>query len=306
MVWRSPLGSAEPDNGHLTSSEASHGGWAFSSHTAPISGFSELLCLGRRLADPYAAGDVQSHPFCVHGASRSLKPCMCGSALVMGIRMHMPDAIWGANHVSLAHEASGLTVSFTAEGALLHWARDSVEHGSRDLRVPVANAAVWQERLRAAQKDASLDYDWTFRCDGYAGDVEVRPRSGARGWARKHEKQASLAMLGSLAPAVQPLSSGASDAVGGGGAAPVASPHCGECHPAPLALHLTLTPTPTPSPTRALTLALTLAPAPGDGLAADGVAGRLLRQRGAILWSADVLLYEAAGLGRLVVEQWRS
>ena len=101
-------------------------GWSFKATSLPIDGAPALLALGRRLADPYSAGDAQTNPFCVHGATRSLKPCMCGSALVMGVRMHLPEAVFGSNRLVIEHEASGFRLAFTAEGALRCWARDSV------------------------------------------------------------------------------------------------------------------------------------------------------------------------------------
>ena len=54
----------------------SHAGWEFRSVSAPISGVHKLLALGRQLANPYddSEGDGVPLPFCVHGATRSLKP----------------------------------------------------------------------------------------------------------------------------------------------------------------------------------------------------------------------------------------
>ena len=77
----------------------SHAGWEFRCVSAPISGVHKLLALGRQLASPYVDSEDAGAPlpFCVHGATRSLKPCTCGSALVMGVRMHMPDAVFGDN-----------------------------------------------------------------------------------------------------------------------------------------------------------------------------------------------------------------
>ena len=163
-----------------------HRGWSFEEGTGTISGNSGLLSLGRRLSNPYSAGDTL--PFCVHGATRSLKPCTCGSALVMGVRMHLPEAVFGSNHLTISHE-SGLTITFTAEDALMHWARDSVEKGSRSLRVPAAGLPAWTERMDAAQMRSSTDVDWTFSCSDFAGTC------GRRGSAAP---PASRPLLGSL------------------------------------------------------------------------------------------------------------
>ena len=107
-------------------SEYSYRGWRFRASTGPISGAPELLALGRRLTDPFSPGEESVAPFCVHGATRSLRPCVCGSALVMGVRMHLPEATFGANHLVLEHEASGIALGFTADGALRSWACNSV------------------------------------------------------------------------------------------------------------------------------------------------------------------------------------
>ena len=110
-------------------------------------------------------------PFCVHGATRSLKPCTCGSALVMGVRMHMPDAVFGDNVLQLRHAASGVVVDFGALDALRAWARDSVEHGSRSVKAPPARLPQWEERMRSARRATSTDVDWTFCCQDYIGEV---------------------------------------------------------------------------------------------------------------------------------------
>ena len=78
----------------------------------------ELLALARRLADPYTPGDTQSLPFCVHGATRSLKPCVCGSALVMGVRMHLPEKVFGGSWVELSHAPSAVHLAFEPLAAL--------------------------------------------------------------------------------------------------------------------------------------------------------------------------------------------
>ena len=144
-------------------------GWSFESVCSSIDGQPELLSLSRRLADPYTPGEAQTLPFCVHGATRSLKPCMCGSALVLGVRMHLPEAVYGRNRLTIKHRASGLVFSFTAEEALMHWARESHAHGSRALRVPAARLPSWVSRMSSAREASSVDVDWTFCCSTFSG-----------------------------------------------------------------------------------------------------------------------------------------
>ena len=61
------------------------GGWRIESSEDHILGSRELLLLSTRLGNPYQS--QFEVPFCVPGSLGSLKPCSCGSALVMGVRM---------------------------------------------------------------------------------------------------------------------------------------------------------------------------------------------------------------------------
>ena len=61
------------------------GGWRIESSEDHILDSRELLLLSTRLGNPYQS--QYEVPFCVPGSLGSLKPCSCGSALVMGVRM---------------------------------------------------------------------------------------------------------------------------------------------------------------------------------------------------------------------------
>ena len=278
-----PASRPKPPAPKVDTSEFAAEGWRFRSATGPISGASELLALARRLADPYTPGDAQSLPFCVHGATHSLKPCVCGSALVMGVRMHLPEAVFGSCSLTLTHEASGLSITFSAEEALRCWARDSVEHGSRALRIPAAQLPAWRERMTAARMKAAVDYDWTYCCDDFHGAVERAAAAdavttggrGGGGGGAPAVTALALDLLGSLSPAVRPLATAAGPCGVDGPCPPRAAP---TSHAAP--------PPPRPPPAWSAHR--------GRGLEADSEAGRLLRSREPILWSADVPLYEDA------------
>lgn len=155
------------------------GEWTFEATLAPIAARHKLLALARRLADPYAPGDTAPYPYCVKGATRSLKPCTCGSALVMGVKMHLPDATFADNHLTITHTPTKTTFTFRAEDALAHWARHSLEHGSRALRVAAAKLPAWERQLAEAEKRSSIDYDWTFGVADYAGRVTTSSASTA-------------------------------------------------------------------------------------------------------------------------------
>ena len=123
MRRRNCEGSPAPRS--LERSSIAHSGWEFRCVQAPIFSTNQLFLLGRQLANPHSnTGDLI--PFCVHGATRSLKPCTCGAALVMGVRMHMPESVFGDNLVELVHAQSGVRIRFTALAALRAWARSSI------------------------------------------------------------------------------------------------------------------------------------------------------------------------------------
>ena len=234
-------------------------GWTFSSTRRPISGAPALLALGRRLADPYSSGEAQVSPFCVHGATRSLKPCMCGSALVMGVRMHMPEAVFGANRLVLSHKESGFTLVFNAEGALRCWARDSVVGDATSYaKCAPAEMPVWRQRMHAASLRTSTAVDWTFCCGDYGGEREEESEGGpdAYGGGSSDDvactgdasevacKGGSCGAPNNLAPIMSgliglqktasgggkkaPNTAGGSAGHGAGGEAPTRKPHGGE------------------------------------------------------------------------------
>ena len=241
------------------SSQTSVSGWEFSSTSGPISGAPQLLALGRRLADPYVDGDAQMSPFCVHGATRSLKPCMCGSALVMGVRMHLPEAVFGDNSLVITHRESGFTLAFTAEGALKCWARDSVkgDHDSSSVRCAPAELPVWRKRMVASTMRTSTAVDWTFCCADYAGD---EPRA---------EDARIASAAATFCCAAAPQQSGVMGGLVGFGSTSSTSAQ------KKAARARVVQPVPAWRPHR------------GAGLDMD-----LLRQREEILWSADIPLYE--------------
>ena len=275
-----------PGNAAFSRDSFSHAGWEFRSVSAPISGVHKLLALGRQLANPYddSEGDGVPLPFCVHGATRSLKPCTCGSALVMGVRMHMPDAVFGDNVLQLRHAASGVVVDFGALDALRAWARDSVEQGSRSVKAPPARLPQWEERMRSARRATSTDVDWTFCCQDYIGEVHraeaeaggaeapraprvAPPRAGPMGLI---DTSASARRLGGAKGAAL-MGAGCGDGVCGGGGGK-GEGEGGRSEGAAAAA------------AAAAAMAAEWTSCSGETLEPTGEAGRMLRAREPILW----------------------
>jgi type 2A phosphatase activator TIP41 len=182
--------------------------------------------------------------------------------------MHLPEATFGANKLMLTHEPSGFVLSFTAEGALRAWARDSVL-SDRELHIRVAPAekAVWRSRVAAAQERTSQAVDWTFCSGEYGGDDHGTGGGGGGGGGGVGGAGAATALPGLPKPALSAGATARSGAAGGGatsirGAA-------------------------TPSPSGARGPAVVWREHEGSGLDMD-----LLRRRDEIVWAAEVPLYE--------------
>ena len=129
-------------------------GWRFESSEGPIASSGELKQLRARLQE--GAKTDENLP-------------------------KLPEAIFLKNTLVVAHEASGARLSFDAEGALLHWLRNSLVHGAGGLTVPAAHLGSWKEKvLEQAQQTGDAgrrDWDWTYSTEyaGLGADAGGRP-----------------------------------------------------------------------------------------------------------------------------------
>jgi hypothetical protein len=117
----------------------------------------------------------------------------------------------------LTHEPSGFVLSFTAEGALRAWARDSVL-SDRELHIRVAPAekAVWRSRVAAAQERTSQAVDWTFCSGEYGGDDHGTGGGGGGSGGGVGGAGAATALPGLPKPALSAGATARSGAAGGG------------------------------------------------------------------------------------------
>eukprot|EP00983_Pelagomonas_calceolata_P110517 1159679-Pelagomonas_calceolata.AAC.6 len=79
----------------------------------------------------------------------------------------LPEMLFNTSGVSLAHEPSGVAITFTAMDALRGWRQEDLP----PLQVKVAHA--WQKARLAeiqAQNAVRLEYDWTYTTP-YSGTV---------------------------------------------------------------------------------------------------------------------------------------
>ena len=111
---------------------------------------------------------------------------LCAMVVVSGVRMHLPEKLFGRNWFELHHEPTGTSLAFDAMGALESWA----DLSTRALDERRAGRTAWSgksaDRLDRAAWEARWDssatlqrreeYDWTYRTQ-YQGEVYVHPRS---------------------------------------------------------------------------------------------------------------------------------
>lgn len=114
----------------------------------------------------------------------------------------LPEQLYGSSRVEATHAATGVTISFSAKGALQAWMRSQGKGGSGSggggvgegevgggaTTAAAATTTLTRPKVPAAEKwrasrareiaehgAPELEYDWTFTCP-YGGDVEVRTK----------------------------------------------------------------------------------------------------------------------------------
>ncbi len=108
---------------------------------------------------------------------------LCAMVVVSGVRMHLPEKLFGRSWVELNHEPSGVTLVFDAMGALESWADLSTrafdeQRAGRTAwsgkSVDRADKAAWEARWDStARLQRREEYDWTYRTE-YQGELYTR------------------------------------------------------------------------------------------------------------------------------------
>jgi type 2A phosphatase activator TIP41 len=120
-------------------------GWRIETSDGPIASAAELKGLCARMQD--VAGEEEKLP-------------------------KLPEAVFLKNRLTMAHEPSGTTLTFDAEGAMMRWLQNSLVQGAGGLTVPAATLGSWKEKVQQQmQKTGDVshrEWDWTFSTD-YGG-----------------------------------------------------------------------------------------------------------------------------------------
>ncbi|CAM9796954.1 unnamed protein product [Pylaiella littoralis] len=131
--------------------------WKIRSNHRPILGEKEHDALVSWLGD----GD--------EGVPNDSRVPACGSVVVKGTPMQLPEILFGNNVLELHHKPSGFQLQFEARGALKQWIKLFAE-GSFEV-IKVREAKEWQTRPGTPVRQQ--EYDWTWGTD-YAGSCYFR------------------------------------------------------------------------------------------------------------------------------------
>ena len=106
--------------------------------------------------------------------------CGCTVVVFGGVRMQLPDKVFGRNWLEMHHAASGVMLSFDCISALQRWAQlsllliDEARSGQASWSGRTCDVeelrSVWQASEWASSTHFSRreEWDWSYRCD-YAG-----------------------------------------------------------------------------------------------------------------------------------------
>jgi hypothetical protein len=84
----------------------------------------EQRAYGRALLCRIQSSQPPPSPWAVRGdVPYEAENCrFCTMVVVAGVRMHLPEKLFGRNWLELHHEPSGICLAFDAMGALVSWA----------------------------------------------------------------------------------------------------------------------------------------------------------------------------------------
>ncbi|CAM9474528.1 unnamed protein product [Ectocarpus sp. 4 AP-2014] len=130
-------------------SAGEHGAWTVRSNHRPILGEEEHDALVAWLGDEASSGP---------------QVLACGSVVVKGTPMQLPEILFGNNALEFRHQESGFILQFEARAALKKWV-DLFAEGAFEV-IKVREAQKWQTRTGTPIR--KQEYDWTWGTD-YAG-----------------------------------------------------------------------------------------------------------------------------------------
>ena len=188
----STTASRDRRNNRAASLGALGGGWSgvCASNAALLQ--AEQRAFGRALLR--CINGVHQRPWAVRGnVPYESENCrFCAMIVVGGVRMHLPEKLFGRSWLEVRHAESGTSLVFEAMGALQSWADLSIAtlDESRAGRTAWtgksadrADLAAWANRWDgAARLRLREEYDWTYRT-AYRGDVLGQRRSDDVGGA---------------------------------------------------------------------------------------------------------------------------
>ena len=161
------------------------GGWALRESRAPALGKAAARAFARAVRSAAVKQGGHEGPWAVRGEvplEEESSACGCTTAVMRGVKMHLPEKLMGGNWLELHHAASGFHLGWDPLSALQCWAREALEA----LDTKRGGGAVWTgwafdaEQLEQAWRESAWsdstsytrreEWDWSFRTT-YEGTV---------------------------------------------------------------------------------------------------------------------------------------
>ena len=161
------------------------GGWTLRESRAPALGKAAARAFARAVRSAAVKQGGQEGPWAVRGEvplEEESSACGCTTAVMRGVKMHLPEKLMGGNWLELHHAASGFHLGWDPLSALQCWAREALEA----LDTKRGGGTVWTgwafdaEQLEQAWRDSAWadstsytrreEWDWSFRTT-YEGTV---------------------------------------------------------------------------------------------------------------------------------------
>ena len=137
------------------------GGWALRESRAPALGKAAARAFARAVRSAAVKQSGHEGPWAVRGEvplEEESSACGCTTAVMRGVKMHLPEKLMGGNWLELHHAASGFHLGWDPLSALQCWAREALEA----LDTKRGGGAVWTgwafdaEQLEQAWRELSL------------------------------------------------------------------------------------------------------------------------------------------------------
>ena len=213
------------------------GGWTLRESRSPALGKAASRAFARAVRSAVVSEKGHEIPWAVRGEvplEDESSGCGCTVAVMRGVKMHLPEKLFGGNWLELHHEPTGFHLGWDPLSALQTWAREALT----SLDIKRGGGTVWTgwafdaDQLEQAWLDSAWssqstysrreEWDWSFRTT-YGGEVG-RGAEGVGACERRVAQRCQHGLIRAGLPKLPGMGMGAGASAGEGGEASGAPP----------------------------------------------------------------------------------